>query len=87
MELTANNIEVYSSSGIGKKRYHIIYTDAKNTFEGDIELAYGVRGDDTYPYVDFIEWEYDVEPENSEEIELYVESNLYELMNEAEHIR
>lgn len=79
-------IEIYSTSSIGKRNYYIIYTNDKNSFNGEVHLDYGVRGDLTYPYVDYIEWDYNVNPDNVEEIETYVENNLHELMIKAEKI-
>lgn len=84
--ITKDQIEVYSSFAVGHRDYHVIYKNGKNMFEGDIKIATGEHGGETYPYVDYIEWEYDVEPENNDEVEAFIESNLNDYLNNAEYI-
>lgn len=64
-------------------RYFVVY---KGEFEGEIKIGSGEHGGETYRYVSHIEWDDDNEPENSEEIERYLDANLKELVFNAEKI-
>jgi hypothetical protein len=72
-------LETYQDS----RKYFVVY---KGEFEGEIILGRGNHGGETYIYLSHIEWDDDNEPENSEEIETYLEANLNELVLNAEKI-
>lgn len=76
METIKDNLEVYS---IGRS-WSFIYTQGENVFEGDIHIKTMEHGGEDYECVDYLEWEYGVEPENAEEIEKYVDENLWDLI-------
>lgn len=82
----------YSDSSFGGRRddikniFFIEFTEDDINYDGEIKIAYGVRGKDRYPYVDYIEWSADEVPNNTEEIELFVEEHLQDIINNAPKI-
>lgn len=62
------------------------YFEIDGTFyNGKIILGKGNHGGEVYEYVDYLDWDSD-EHENAEEIEEYIENNLYNILKNAEQL-
>ncbi len=55
-------------------------------FEGTVHIIEEEHGGEPYESVEFIEFDSEPTPEEVEEIESYVENNLYEIMENAQKI-
>lgn len=74
------NVQIFKYCSICGTGYYVVYNDDGGLYNGVLELGSGKVGGIERKYVSEIEWEDGNVPENSEEIELYIDSNLSELL-------
>ena len=67
----------YGNDRIPYKEYYIVYGE----YEGHLIIEHGKHSGESYEYLAYIEW--DNEPENWEEIEEFVGSNLDKILTES----